>query len=186
MAEHVCPWWVGYFLISPLRRWFQDPAAIVGPYVKPGMTVLEPGPGMGFFTVELARQVGAEGKVVAVDIGPRMIATLKRRMAKAGLLNRTDARVSQAGSMGLGDLRGRIDFTLAFYMVHEMPSASRFFQEAAECTKPGGTLLLAEPPGHVKQEIFEAELQQAAKAGFAIIERPKIRGSLAALLMKPA
>jgi ubiquinone/menaquinone biosynthesis C-methylase UbiE len=37
------------------------------------MTVLEPGPGMGFFTLELARRVGAPGRVIAVDIQPKMI-----------------------------------------------------------------------------------------------------------------
>lgn len=50
MAKRICPWWLGYVLASPLRRWIQDPAAIIGPYVREGMTVLEPGPGMGFFT----------------------------------------------------------------------------------------------------------------------------------------
>ena len=82
MGHRVCPWWLGYFLASPLRRLLQDPVAITKPYVREGMTVLEPGPGMGFFTLEMARQVGASGRVVAVDVQPRMIAGLKRRLAK--------------------------------------------------------------------------------------------------------
>ena len=186
MAEHICPWWVGYLLIMPMRRWLQNPATITAPYVREGMTVLEPGPGMGFFTLELARQVGPSGKVVAVDVAPRMISSLKRRMAKAGLLDRADARVSQAESMGLSDLRGRVDFTLAFFMVHEMPSATRFFTEAAEAMKPGATLLLAEPPGHVKKEKFEEELQAAIAAGFTLVDRPAIRRTQTALLKKAA
>jgi len=184
MAEHICPWWVGYILISPIRRWLHSPAAITAPYVRQGMTVLEPGPGMGFFTVDLARQVGPNGKVVAVDVAPRMIRTLKRRMAKAGLLDRTDARVATAESMGLNDLRGQVDFTLAFFMVHEMPSASRFFVEAAEAMKPGAALLLAEPPGHVKTEKFEEELRAATEAGLALVDRPAIRRTQTALLRK--
>ena len=44
MGNRVCPWWLGYFLASPVRRLFQDPAAIVQPYIREGMTVLEPGP----------------------------------------------------------------------------------------------------------------------------------------------
>ena len=76
MEKRVCPWWLGYVLASPLRRWLQDPAAIVAPYVREGMTVLEPGPGMGFFTLELARRVGPKGRVIAVDVQPRMIAGL--------------------------------------------------------------------------------------------------------------
>jgi hypothetical protein len=44
MAHRVCPWWIGYLLANPLRRWLgQDPAKILSPYVREGMTVLEPG-----------------------------------------------------------------------------------------------------------------------------------------------
>ena len=46
------------------------------------MTVLEPGPGMEIHYGKMARQVGASGRVVAVDMQPRMIAGLKRRLAK--------------------------------------------------------------------------------------------------------
>jgi predicted methyltransferase len=62
MSRRICPWWLGYFLASPLRRWLRhDPTKILAPYVREGMTVFEPGPGMGFFTLELARRVGASG-----------------------------------------------------------------------------------------------------------------------------
>jgi len=184
MRKRVCPWWLGYVLASPLRRWLQDPAAIVAPYVREGMTVLEPGPGMGFFTLELARRVGPKGRVIAVDVQPRMIAGLKRRLAKAGLAERVEARVAPEDSMGLGDLAGKVDFTLAMAVVHEMPSASRLFAEAAAAMKPGSTLLLAEPSGHVKSDEFAAELKAAADAGFTVAENPTIRRSQAALLRK--
>ena len=81
MAHRVCPWWLGYFLLSPFRRLGQNPENILAPFVQDGMTVLEPGPGMGFFTLELSRKVGASGRVVAVDIQPRMLDRLKRRAA---------------------------------------------------------------------------------------------------------
>ena len=184
MGHRVCPWWLGYVLASPLRRLLQDPVAVVEPYVREGMTVLEPGPGMGFFTVPMARQVGAGGRVVAVDIQPRMIAGLKRRLAKAGLLERTDARLAPSDSLGLQDLQGKVDFALAMAVVHEMPSSRRFFVEVADAMKPGATLLLAEPSGHVKPAAFEAELQDAAAAGLEVAGRPMIRRSQAALLKK--
>src|SRR5271157_3888147 len=78
------------------------------------MTVLEPGPGMGYFTLELARLVGSSGRVVAVDVQPKMIDRLKRRSAKAGLLDRVEARTAPAESMGITDLHSSVDFTLAF------------------------------------------------------------------------
>ena len=186
MADHVCPWWIGYLLISPLRRWMQNSAAITSPYVREGMTVLEPGPGMGFFTLDLARQVGSKGRVVAVDVQSRMIATLRRRAARAGLLERIETRVAPKDSLGLADLRGQVDFTLAFGLVHEMPSAARFFAEAAEAMKSGATLLFSEPVGHVKEDRFEDEVRAATEAGFKVLDRPAIRRSLTVLLQKNA
>jgi SAM-dependent methyltransferase len=108
-----------------------QPPETAGAYVHEGMTVLEPGPGMGFLTVELARLVGASGRVVALDIQSKMLEGLKRRLAKAGLLERVDIRLVQPHSMQLDDLAGSVDFALAFAVVHEMPSASSFWP--ADC-----------------------------------------------------
>jgi hypothetical protein len=41
-----------------------------------------------------------------------MLERLKRRAAKAGLLNRLDARLASPDSMALTDLAGSVDFTL--------------------------------------------------------------------------
>jgi SAM-dependent methyltransferase len=185
MAHRVCPWWIGYLLVSPIRRWLgQDPVEILSPHIREGMTVLEPGPGMGFFTVALAHLVGISGQVIAVDLQPKMIAVLKRRAAKANLLDRIDARVVSPDTMGVGDLQGKVDFVLAFAMVHEFPDAARFFAEAAKALRPGGTLLLAEPRGHVSDNNFDRELAAAAAVGLASTARPVISRSHAALLRK--
>jgi len=186
MPHSVCPWWIGYLLASPLRRLECDPAKILAPHVRVGMTVLEPGPGMGFFTLELARLVGESGRVVAVDLQAKMLAGLRRRAGKAGVVERLDLRLAQSDGMGVADLTGKVDFVLAFAVVHEMPSPAAFFQEAAPTLKPGGTLLFAEPGGHVKPALFAAELESAAQAGLSVAERPVIRRSHAALLRNEA
>jgi SAM-dependent methyltransferase len=145
MAQHrVCPWWIGYMLASPVRKLWQNPGRILEPFVQPGMHVLEPGPGMGFFTLELARLVGPRGRVVAVDVEPKMIAGLRRRADRAGLSDRIEARVSPATTMALD--RQEFDLVVAFAVVHEMPSAATFFAEAARAMKPGAKLLLLSPP----------------------------------------
>jgi len=184
MAEHVCPWWIGYLLLGPLRRAFQDPTRILSPFVRASMTAIEPGPGMGFFTLDLARLVGPSGRVVAVDIQSRMLETLRRRAAKAGLADRIETRLAPAESLGVDDLAGQADFVLAFAVVHELPNAARFFAEVAASLKPGGAMLLAEPTGHVSADAFASELQAAAAAGLAVRQRPPIRSSHAALLVK--
>ena len=186
LARHgVCPWWVGYFLVSPLRRLMQDPARLLAPYVHAGATVLEVGPGMGFFTLELARLVGPTGRVIAVDVEPRMINGLQRRARRAGLSDCIDARVVQPTSMDLGDAKETIDFVFAFAVVHEMPTPALFFIDAVRAMKPGAAFLLAEPSSHADDEKFVAELAAAAQAGLIVISRRLLRGSYAALLFKP-
>ncbi len=181
---HVCPWWLGYFLINPLRRWRQDPKQILSPYVRAGMTVLEPGPGMGFFTLELARLVGASGRVIAVDIQPRMLEKLRHRAARQALVDRIEIRLATPNSLRVDDLYGTVDFVLAFAVVHELPAVRPFFEEVARSLKSGASLLLVEPRGHVKIKQFEEELQSAASAGLLAIGRSTIRASHAALLQK--
>jgi len=185
MAEHVCPWWVGYFLASPIRRWMQNPDELIAPYITPGMLALEPGPGMGFFTLPLARRIGS-GRVVAVDIQPRMRQSLRRRAEKAGLEQRIETRLAQPGSLGIDDLKGTVDFVLAVAVVHEMPSSEVFFNEAAAALRPGGKLLLAEPAGHVKVPKFAEELEFAGRAGLEVRDRPPLKRFLAACLEKRA
>jgi len=166
----LCPWWLGYLLACPLRRLFDSPAKLLAPHVRPGMTVLEPGPGMGFYTLELARLAGASGRVIAVDVQPRMLRTLERRATKAGLRERLTTRLATGNALGLDDLAGMVDFTLACAVVHEVPSAAAFFRDVARASKPGARLLFVEPAGHVTAQHFEAEVQAARDAGFRLVE----------------
>jgi ubiquinone/menaquinone biosynthesis C-methylase UbiE len=182
MAHCVCPWWLGYFLVSPVRRLWQDPRTILAPYVAEGMTVLEPGSGMGFFTLELARLVGPSGRVVAVDLQPRMLAALRRRAERAGLAGRIETRQATGASLGVEDLAGRVGFVLAFAVVHELPDVSAFFGQTARTLAPGGRLLVAEPSGHVSEDELKKTLRAAQAAGLGVLERPAIRSSRTALL----
>lgn len=183
MPEHVCPWWIGYFLISPIRRWMQNPDEVIAPYVTPGMMVLEPGPGMGFFTLPLARRVGS-GRVIAVDIQPRMLDALRRRARKAGLGQRIETRLGRPDSLEIDDLRGSVDLVVAVAVVHEMPSAAAFFHQASAAMAPGGQLIFAEPAGHVTEARFAEELEWAHRAGLAVTGRPIVKRCHAALLAK--
>ncbi len=184
MAHRVCPWWLGRLLANPLRRLGQEPRTILSPYVSDGMTVLEPGPGVGFFTIELARLVGSTGRVVAVDIQERMLRGLRKRARKRGVLDRIEPRRATAEDLGVGDLTGRVDFVLAFAVVHEVPDPDRFFAEVRDALGPEGRLLLAEPRGHVKDPDFLRFLAAAARAGLVPDGAPRIARSRTALLRR--
>jgi tRNA A58 N-methylase Trm61 len=184
MGQRVCPWWLGYLLASPLRRLLENPKTVLTPYVCEGMTVLEPGPGMGFFTLELARLVGPTGRIIAVDVQDKMLSGLKRRARRAGLLDRIDARLVPPDSMQVDDLSGRIDFTLAYAMVHELPSPASFFRQVMSASKPGAQMLVVEPAGHVTPSDFDQEIKAAEAAGFKLLERPVLSRNRAALFVR--
>ncbi len=184
MGHTVCPWWLGYFLLNPLRRLMQDPEKLLAGYITAGMSVLDVGCGMGYFTLPMAVMVGDGGRVLAVDLQEKMVGALMRRAVKAGIAGRIIARTCSADTLGIDDHHGRIDFALAFAVVHEVPDQNRLLSEICCALKPGGRLLLAEPSFHVPRQEFAATLALAAEAGFAIVGRPSVKSSLAALLAK--
>lgn len=166
MVKGVCPFWVGYLLINPLRYLLENPKKILGKFVREGMVVLEPGCGMGFFTIPLARMVGPSGKVIALDIEPRMITVLEKRAAKASMLNRIERRLCPANSLGLQDLRESVDLVVAIHMVHETADTRTFLQEIRSSLKAGGRLLIVEPRGHVSKQDFQKSILLAHEKGF--------------------
>lgn len=180
----MCPWYVGYLLASPLRRLFQHPEKILNPYVKAGMTVLEIGPGMGFFSLPLAKLVGGSGQVICVELQEKMLNSLRKRADKAGLLWRIDTRLCTQDSLQIEDLTGKIDFALVFAVVHEIPDPKKFFVEIFSSLKKGGTVLVSEPAGHVTKEKFDETLSLTIAAGFKQIDTLTIKRSHAVLLKK--
>ena len=138
MAEHVCPVWAGYFLLSPLRKLIQNPQTILSPYVREGMTVLDYGCAMGFFSIPLARMAGAGGKVICVDIQEKMLRILEKRARKAGVAACIETRLCNQPASCLHDLAGKIDFALAFAVVHEVPNPSGLFAVFTAGITPSG------------------------------------------------
>lgn len=169
-------------MLSPLRKLVENPKRILGPFVRDGMVVLEPGCAMGYFTLPLARMVGPDGKVIAVDIQPEMLATLERRARKKGLIDRIEIRKANSDGLGIDDLDGSVDFCPVLHVAHEVPDQNGFFSDIAKALKPGARLLVIEPRGHVSEEDFEESLSAGEAAGLRRIESPDLQGGRKALL----
>lgn len=166
MANFLCPPWLGYFLLNPLRKLLENPDKILAPFIKEGMTILEPGCGMGYFTLPMARMVGPDGRVVIVEVQQKMLTGLDHRARKAGLSNRIEHRLVGPEGLGVEDLSDKVDLTVAIHMVHEVPDQTAFFLDVWKALKPGGRLLLIEPKGHVSIDRFKQSMATAERIGF--------------------
>jgi 2-polyprenyl-3-methyl-5-hydroxy-6-metoxy-1,4-benzoquinol methylase len=175
----VCPWWVCFTFDNPLRKLLHNPKAILSPYVHLGDRAIDIGPGMGYFTLPLARLVGPEGHVIAIDVQEKMLSALRSRAKKNGVSEIIEAHLASQKSLGIHE---KADFILAFWMAHEVPDQSSFFREIRALLRPNGSLLLAEPIVHVPKKYFLRTLQSAIEIGLVVKESPKIRLSHSALL----
>lgn len=175
MAEHVCPWWGGYFIDNPLRRWLHKPEQFLTPFVTPGMTVLDFGCGMGFTSIAMAKLVGETGSVISADLQPQMLRVVERRARRAGVADRVRPHVCRKDSLALDQA---LDFALAFWSAHEVPDLEKLLGEIYSCLVPEAKLLVVEPRGHVTPDDMAAMTEKAEQAGFeTLAERPALRWS---------
>jgi len=181
MANHVCPWWLAYTFDNPLRRFFHDPEKILAPHLKAGMTAVDFGCGMGYFSIAMAKIVGKSGRVIGVDLQREMLAIMLRRAQRAGVAERITPVLCNSRETGVTI---PADFSLAFWMVHETPDAAIFLKQVHAILKNSGRLLLAEPKMHVSLPEFNQITATAHRIGFQETTMPGIRFSHAALFIK--
>ena len=181
MGAYVCPWWLAYTFDHRLRLWVHDPERLFGKYVRPAMTVVDLGCGLGFNTVGLARLVGDGGRVLAVDIQQKMLEGVMKRAKKMGIEDRIEPRLALKNDLGL---RVKAQFMLAFYVVHEVPDQDRFMGQVAENLAENGRFMMVEPPFHVSESNFDKSVSRAVSCGLALEERYKILFGRAAVFRK--
>ncbi len=169
--KHVCPVAIAGGLDIGIRRWLHDPRKMLGPYIQEGMTVLDVGCGPGFFSVELARMVGSSGRVIAADLQAGMLQKLRQKIQGSELQERITLHQCAKNRLGLSE---KVDFILAFYMVHEIPDQEGFFAELRSILKPDGRVFIVEPPLHTSRKAFESSIQKARDAGFMAVARPRL------------
>lgn len=182
--NRVCPWWLGYLLITPLRNLSTNPKKMFASYIKPGMTVIDYGCAMGYFSLPMAEMVGAEGKVVCFDIQEKMIEKLQKRASKAGLNERIETRLITGNESDFDGLKATADFGLLFAVAHEVPNREKLFHDLSNMMKPGSLLYFAEPPGHVSNEEFKQSVLFASQAGLSMVPNSGITKSHRVLLRK--
>ncbi|MDA0253347.1 MAG: methyltransferase domain-containing protein [Planctomycetota bacterium] len=109
--------------------------------IKQGQRVCDLGSGNGFYTLQLARQVGPEGLVYAVDIQPEMLRMLARRAAAAGL---TNIRPILGTIVDPRLPAGEVDMVLCVDVYHEFSHPEQMLARIRESLAEKGRLVLAE------------------------------------------
>lgn len=177
---HVCPVERANSLDNRIRKWYQNPRKILYPYIRKGMRVLDIGCGPGFFSVEIAKMVGTEGKVFAADLQEGMLKIVSDKIKETELENRIITVKCDSDKTNVAE---KVDFIFAFYMVHEVPDKMSFFNEMKRILKEKGEFLIVEPRFfHVSKADFHFTISQAEKSGLKAYTGPKLFLSQTAIL----
>ncbi len=179
--NRVCPVERVGRLDSRIRRWLQNPQKILRPYIKEGLTVLDVGRGPGFFSIDMAKMVGKSGRVIAADLQEDMLQKVRDKIKGTELEARITLHKCEKDKIGLSE---HVDFVLLFYMVHEVPNQTQFFNELGTILKPNGQILIVEPPFHVSKSAFEETIRKARNVGFTDAKGPNVLFSKTVILKK--
>lgn len=131
--------------------------------LQPGEAVVDFGCGGGIDVILAAQQVGAEGKVVGIDMTPEMIDRAKEAVAKAGLEDRdVDVRVADMTSTQLANASA--DVLISNCVINLAPDKEAVYREARRILRPGGRLAISDM---VLSEPIHDEVQERFRSSWA-------------------
>ena len=160
------PEFMANLIDNPLRRKIQPPSEMpVRHGIEPGMTVLEVGPGNGRYTVEIARRVGDTGKVITVDIEPKMIERVTQR-AQAERITNLEARIANVYALPFDD--GAFDAICMIAVISEIPEPDRALREFYRVLSPSGTLAFSELLTDPDYPLAQTLVRKASQANFRL------------------
>ncbi len=166
-------------LEDPERLAWQKPDEVVAALgLVPGDVACDVGVGPGYFALRIARAVGPAGRVHAVDVEPRMLEILARRVAEAGLRN-VHPLLAPEGELGLPPEACAAILTVNTF--HHFRDRRGALGRLASSLSPGGRLAVVDfhagelpvgpPPEHkVGREVF---LEDARAAGLEVVREER-------------
>jgi SAM-dependent methyltransferase len=162
-----CPASLSWLVDNPIRRRYMG-LVLNRIGIQTGESVLELGPGPGAFTVAAARRAGPQGRLIALDIQPKMIAQVERRVREEGLAN-VETHVASAHDLPLGD--ESVDRAFLITVLPEIPDPTRALAELWRVLQPGGLLSVTEEFYDPDYRFLPETVRLIEGAGFRLEDR---------------
>ncbi len=116
-----------------------NPTALAS--LKEGERVLDLGSGAGFDCFLAAKKVGAQGKVVGVDMTPEMLDKARANAKKGGYSN-VEFRLGEIENLPVAD--NSIDVIVSNCVINLAPNKKRVFEEAYRVLAPNGRMMVSD------------------------------------------
>lgn len=164
------PWRMVKVIDHPLRhRWLQPPdATAVRHGLESGMEVLEVGPGNGTYTLAAVRRLGPLGRLIAVDIEPRIVERLREKAVSAGIQN-LEAHVADVHALPFPS--NVFDAVFMMAVIGEIPNPGGAMEEFYRVLKPSGRLVFSEFFIDPDYPLPRTLIRKATDAGFRFQEK---------------
>lgn len=175
--------WVNRFEVEAREIFARRKEIVAAVKLAPGDRIADVGAGTGLFVALFAEAVGLKGQVFAIDISPRLIDHMNKRVADEGLTN-VDVILSKEKSVELAD--GSVDAVFVCDTYHHFEHYEAMLGSIFSSLRPGGQLIVIDferipgvsrswTLGHIRagKERFTSEIE---RSDFRLIEEVEISG----------
>ncbi len=163
------PAFIGPLLDSNYRRKLQSPNKLIERSgIHAGMKILDLGCGSGAYTTFVAKAVGEKGKVYALDIEPKMLKQLDKKLASPENQDIKNVEMINKSAYEIPLNDNSLDLVYMVAVLQEIPDRQRALKEVKRVLKPDGILAVTEFLPDPDYVLKSTTIKICKKAGFIL------------------